>query len=359
MSSDLGNFNNRVLLTGAGFSRNYGGWLASEIWEHLVSQREIMGNDRLRELLLSDNSEQNFEKALNIATSNDSFSAEDVNVLVSATCRVFVSQDANMRGETVSTTPSSFDNSAVRKFVRRFDYGGVYPGGSGYIFTLNQDLLLERKLWGFGDFRRPVLPGVPCHEDWFTEQFDRGGTNNADPQFLNPDGLPVDFVRTIEAEHPIPVGGWPPKLAGQFNYLKLHGSFDWRDQTGRSLLVVGGGKRELINGVPLLAWYADIFRKVCEAGGVRLFISGYSFSDAHINETIAGAASSHGLRVFLHNTSSAREMRQHLLAPDCAPYGREIWNALIGYCSRPLGEIFPDTMRRTAEADEFDRTFFD
>ena len=41
-----------LLLTGAGFSRNWGGWLASEAFEYLLGAPEI--DDELRRVLLTD-----------------------------------------------------------------------------------------------------------------------------------------------------------------------------------------------------------------------------------------------------------------------------------------------------------------
>ncbi len=40
-----------LLLLGAGFSRNWGGWLASEAFEYLLGCREVIGDAQLRELL--------------------------------------------------------------------------------------------------------------------------------------------------------------------------------------------------------------------------------------------------------------------------------------------------------------------
>ena len=48
----LGTFSKRILLTGAGWSRNWGGQLATEVWESLVGHAAIRGNPRLRDLLL-------------------------------------------------------------------------------------------------------------------------------------------------------------------------------------------------------------------------------------------------------------------------------------------------------------------
>jgi len=52
-----------VLLTGAGFSRNWGGWLANEAFEYLIGSPEI--DDHLRHLLWTHKSRgDGFEGAL-------------------------------------------------------------------------------------------------------------------------------------------------------------------------------------------------------------------------------------------------------------------------------------------------------
>lgn len=54
---------NYVLLTGAGFSRNWGGWLADECFEYLLSCSEITPVIR-RELWKSKNQKLGFENTL-------------------------------------------------------------------------------------------------------------------------------------------------------------------------------------------------------------------------------------------------------------------------------------------------------
>src|SRR5262245_8305654 len=52
---------NHVLLLGAGFSRNWGGWLGPEVHEYLLGSPEV--TDELRDLLWA-NSSTGFESAL-------------------------------------------------------------------------------------------------------------------------------------------------------------------------------------------------------------------------------------------------------------------------------------------------------
>ncbi len=55
---------NSVLLLGAGFSRNWGGWLASEAFEYLLGCPEISRNPHLQNLLWRNQTLGGFENAL-------------------------------------------------------------------------------------------------------------------------------------------------------------------------------------------------------------------------------------------------------------------------------------------------------
>jgi hypothetical protein len=58
---DIGNFSKHVLLTGAGWSRNWGARLADGVWQLLMDDPDVAANDRLRTMLLD---EPSFELAL-------------------------------------------------------------------------------------------------------------------------------------------------------------------------------------------------------------------------------------------------------------------------------------------------------
>src|ERR1700758_3915275 len=86
---NVGRFSKVTLLTGAGWSRNWGGKVASEIWEDLIGHRSVQSNSRIRELLLN---EQSFEVALG-ATRRDQFTEADRQVFEAALVDVFVAMD--------------------------------------------------------------------------------------------------------------------------------------------------------------------------------------------------------------------------------------------------------------------------
>ena len=76
----------RILLTGAGFSKNWGGPLASEVLRSLIADQEIRANPSIRALLLND---KNYEVTLSQLQANKTADPESLKVLESAILRVF------------------------------------------------------------------------------------------------------------------------------------------------------------------------------------------------------------------------------------------------------------------------------
>jgi len=137
------------------------------------------------------------------------------------------------------------------------------------------------------------------------------------------------------------------------NVIKLHGSFNWLSADGKQIMVVGTQKAGQIASLPLLSWYADIFKNVISVGAVRLMIAGYSFADEHINAVIAEAIENHHLSVFIWNTAPDLKYLVHK-----APHGSRIWKGLIGAATRPLIEVFPSDQSVTEEYRRIQSTFF-
>ncbi len=126
---------NPIILLGAGFSRNWGGWLASEAFEYLLGCPEIARNERLKKLLWKHQHSGGFEDALSEVQRdrNRSTYASDLQAFQAAVTRMF---DAMNRGYAARTGMEFQQHQAVmvRTFLARFNA----------IFTLNQDLLLEQ-----------------------------------------------------------------------------------------------------------------------------------------------------------------------------------------------------------------------
>jgi hypothetical protein len=164
----------------------------------------------------------------------------------------------------------------IRSFLVHFDA----------IFTLNQDLLLERHyLDGNIALSQPrrwngwQIPGIKPFNS---------GSQGFDP-------IPAP-ARTQMPDDPVnftePPGAQP--------YYKLHGSTNWIGGGGGQarLLIMGGNKAVEINHYPLLTWYHKKFEEYLSRG-TRLMVIGYSFSDHHINQAILRAGEKGALRLFI------------------------------------------------------------
>ena len=328
MRFDLQHFNKKVLLTGAGFSRNWGGRLAREMWEEIFSHRAIQQRPTLRTLLLRT---PFFENALAEITDAKAYDEQDRTVMELAVGEAFERMDAEHAAQLSSSSPK-IDGGSLRQLLGWF-YSSEHR--VGYIFSLNQDLLMER-LAGFrvdvGVAQSPIFPGF------------------------------VNAPLALPGFHYSPVS--PPEisertLAGNLNYIKLHGSFRWPLTDGSPGMVLGGGKEIAIGRSPLLSWYQQLFSQIICSGDVRLLIIGYSFQDDHINRIIWTATQSFGARIFIWDTRDPLELLENVRIAEPAFPRRtiDLRPYLCGAASRPLGEVFPANGHTTPEFRRIEASF--
>jgi hypothetical protein len=141
-----------ILLTGAGFSRNWGGMLAGEVFENLLSDKGL--DKQTRDMLFEAQEAGGFEDVLAaLETSRSSDDKKRYDALVTAVVGLF-----NGMGQSFMQMKFEFQNPpdtrySVYSFLNRFHA----------IFTTNQDTLLEQHYiptvggqpWG-----RAHLPGL-------------------------------------------------------------------------------------------------------------------------------------------------------------------------------------------------------
>lgn len=253
---DIGTFSKRTILTGAGWTRNWGGRLAGEVWQDLMGHRAVQNNPRLRALLLE---ECSCEAALGRAQA-EPFTPADRQAFEQALLDAFIAMDWEIARPDHDPWINIYK---VQDLLFRFWGQRGDRVNAGYMFTLNQDLWPERHLYNEHacGAAGPSLPGIqrrPTNQRLFTTDIARYG----DGFIMQPVGDP----------------GAQGRLRGSFNVIKLHGSFNWRSVDGRNAMVVGTGKGAQIAAHPLLSWYWEIFRRVLIAGDVRLMIVGYGFA---------------------------------------------------------------------------------
>jgi hypothetical protein len=264
-----------ILLTGAGFSRNWGGWLASEAFEYLLGAPEV--DDELRRILLADKlKDRGFEDTLaDLQTAFKSFRdpkvGEHVDALTAALVGMFNLMDQAFA--TVRFEPQNDRPFLVSEFLARFDA----------IFTLNQDLLLERHYLN-GNVE------LAANRRW--KGWQRPGLKPLQPASSHdygPQAAVMAMQTPDDANFTVAYGLQP--------YFKLHGSSNFLRDPGGRIIVMGGNKAAGITDEPLLRWYQQQFEDYLDRAE-KLMVIGYSFTDPHINQAIQSAAA-RGLRIFI------------------------------------------------------------
>jgi len=270
------------LLLGAGFSRNWGGWVASEAFEYLLGSPEILADPQLRDLLWRHQLGGGFEDALaevqtagRTSWARQPWTHAQLVSFQGAVGRMF----DDMNRAFLTRTDLEFRRDLgparmVRTFLSRFDA----------IFTLNQDVLLEQFYLSDKVVQSsvsPCVPGmlrVPHSEPIYSESLSRA------------------------IWHPRPENEL--KLQGGQPYIKLHGSANWFSADGQRLLIIGGAKQQEIGRNPILSWYAKEFARCLQESNSRLLVIGYGFRDNHVNDAI-GDGVTRGLRMFVIDPQGA------------------------------------------------------
>jgi len=284
---------NYYLLTGAGFSANWGGWIASEVFEYLLGCPEILADDRLRDLLWNCQLKGGFEDTLaelqvrHSAGFAQQWSDKQLRSLQNAVGRVFDDMNQSFAGrgaleflrpERLLQTTAERALAAertVQHFLMRFRA----------IFTLNQDLLLEHLYLSKSEVANGVKPELPGLER------------------IQDARAPSGQAWADSSWRPAPHQA-PALHEKSQSYVKLHGSSNWYAPDGHRVLIIGGSKQQTIGTFPILRSYLNMFEAALMTSGARLMVIGYGFRDNHVNEVLERAISA-GLRLFIVDPNGA------------------------------------------------------
>jgi hypothetical protein len=308
-----------LLLTGAGFTHNFGAPLARGLWNKIYTAKAVRDQTILIELLHKN--EPDFETVYQEVIDGDY--SKDVKVAIrSAVNGAFSSIDQDLLFP--YQLPDSPSIQHVTDLVKEFR--PRHPDQRGYFFTLNQDLFVERHM----------LENAELHP------LGIGGRPGFSGPYLGQRPLTRDELKALPEEAALPAVRRNAEAYCRFGYVKLHGSQDWLDSRGWGVMVLGRAKEDMIAGEPILKWYLDLFRAVLTDSAHRLVVIGYSFRDQHINRALAAAINDPGLDLVVISPTPNRDFEAGLVKQE---RGQEISRALRQPGSRyyewRLKDVFP------------------
>lgn len=272
MSSDY------ILLTGAGYSKNFGGWLASELWSVILSHKLVQQNHDLKNIIW-EYRDRGFEE-------------------IFGDKRVKENQEYSQYfQEIVKDSFLEMHKAISNNFFRNFNQNGqIYEFIHKFsaFFTLNQDLFFEasHEIFTQGS-PKYFYPHVKSRTYFQYGQ----PTHLVNSKTLELTSLMLDAALMHNAEPYNQLTTIIPESRKPLPYYKLHGSLNFRNGD-KDILVIGGSKEEQIKDIPLIDQYHKDFEYSLK-NAKRLMIIGYSFKDYHINQKIFDAVERYDLKFWI------------------------------------------------------------
>ncbi|MFA5820828.1 MAG: SIR2 family protein [Candidatus Gracilibacteria bacterium] len=259
-----------VLLTGAGFSKNFGGWTGNELRKVIITN---LHKPELQQIFIED---EDYENAYTNAIENSELNADDKTTISKAVKQSYAGLCNNMRARWSEERgrPGHMFANFIRPFLNF--KGNERP----FFFTLNQDLFLEDKKGWFSPKAPKLEVGKHNFEDLEFEQI----TATISPE------IKIEDIEKDVNNHAGPA------------YIKLHGSYGWYSSNGQHRLVIGNNKTQQIKDEPLLDWYFQIFKQIMGAQK-NILVIGYSFKDKHINDALFENTEKHNGKILIINPS--------------------------------------------------------
>jgi hypothetical protein len=378
-----------ILLLGAGFTKNFGGLLANEMWAEIFNNEKIQAQSRIKKLMLNDFDYESvyysilggFEDKNGVFGEKGKrviFRAEEKYAIKIATKSAYEYIDKILMWYLISFGPECFDHkpkwlNVVYQLLMNF---GVTDNNS-FIFTLNQDLFIERF------YQNPTkgspnknnipelsIPGIEKSPEWFMNLYallekssESVRNGERDIQMCEEK---EQFYKLKESDYyPLPDESLFNSIKddllnkGNFFLIKLHGSYHWKSSDGLDAMVIGRGKTEKIMKEPLLRYYFEIFKTILSQDKRRLLVIGYGFGDEHINGVISKAIKDHGLKLYILSPQSPEKLKKELYEePKKSEDTITIWNGISGYFQCVEDVLLKDFNGNQVVKEHFYNVFF-
>lgn len=317
---------NLIMLTGAGFTKNFDGFLGNEMWAKVFNNTLIQSNNKLRDLLQDD---YDFESVYGEVEVSKELSTEDKKMFQNAVESAYKFLDDAVRSwEFNESNPTALD------VYKLFGQGGFMSSlnmsgqEEGFFFTLNQDLFLERRL-GY----RAV------GANFFPQEFYQSGGKREfkDSYFVQ---LPKELDRIEKSI----------KNHSGIHYVKLHGSYGWKSSDGTNQMALGKNKWENLKKEPLLKAFFELFNRIIQEGNKKILIIGYGFRDQHVNKILLEGVQKYNLKIYIITTMSPQDFDNNL--NNGHVYALPIKKGISGYFPYRLAEIFPRNQAGSVHLEE-------
>lgn len=320
-----------IILTGAGFTKNFGGFLADEMWAVIFNHPRIKEQSKVRNLMLDDfDYESIYHKVLREPVEG-LYGEDDKTAIKTAISWAYKQLDKKIL-DSIGPTHSEI----ITGFTKLINGFANNRDCMSYFFTLNQDLLIERCFSTCLSLKTLNLPGGIPIKPSTGSGIDRKSPLSNDSFIKLPNKKEVDSRKSKSLS---------PK---ELHYIKLHGSYNWKSCDGSDMLVIGKDKEDQINREPLLEWYFEIFKETLSKKGVRLLVIGYGFLDKHINEIIASSVKEHGLQIYVVSPQKPSEFMNSLYSPRVEK-GHAMYEGLYGYFPYDFSQVFPSNGSESEE----------
>jgi hypothetical protein len=205
-----------VILTGAGFTHNFGGFLAKNMWAmiHNRYQRYTRSLDE-NQIIKEFKKGFDYEEIYQLVVNQNKYKKDEKEHLINSVFDAYDSLDSTIRNYRNSSHNVSINQ--INRFLSLMNHSNTEKA---FFFSLNQDLFVERY---FSD-PRPVHPGL----------------NIAGARFVSQDKIleTCDYV-SIPTLEELEKRKSDMNSLGNLYYVKLHGSFDWRDKNNEKVMIIG------------------------------------------------------------------------------------------------------------------------
>ncbi|MFA5829459.1 MAG: hypothetical protein WC843_03115 [Candidatus Gracilibacteria bacterium] len=323
-------YSKNILLTGAGYTANYGGFLASDMYEKIFNNSRINSLSDIARGIISNSDDLDYEGIYSEIDASNDINPKDKTIARELVIDAYKALDKELKSDfnKAGGTYSKVGRTLIQRIIGR-------GSQKGFFFTLNQDLLHESRS-GMKAYGIPIAEAAKLNKKQVLERKDF-------VQLPNLSEIEKLKGRVSAAEGH--VGDY--RDLNDLNYIKLHGSYGWLSADGSDGMIFGKNKPRDLEKEPLLAFYLWLFREVLCRDGATLVVIGYSFRDKHINDVILDAVKNYHLRLVI--VGNMKKIKNQLCySQDDSGVKKEletkaIWEARVAQFDKKLVDIFEDT----------------